>query len=76
VRAEKGLAVLLEILLIGLQHAVEPGKKLLCAVIRVHNDGNTISSSHLTDVLGTLQQECTEISVFLAILTISFHPPP
>lgn len=31
--------MLLEVLLIGLEHAIEPREKLLRAVVRVHNDG-------------------------------------
>lgn len=33
VRGEEGLAVLLEVLLVGVKHAVEPGKQLLAAVV-------------------------------------------
>ena len=36
---EERLIVPLEVLLICVEHAIEPGEKLLGAVIRVENDG-------------------------------------
>ena len=42
VRREKGFTVLLEVFLIGLQHAVEPREELVCTVIRVKDHGAEI----------------------------------
>ena len=39
VRREERLVVLFEVLLVCFEHAIEPGKKLFGAVIRVENDG-------------------------------------
>lgn len=35
----QGLSVLLEVSLVGLEHAVEPRQQLLGAVVRVEDDG-------------------------------------
>jgi hypothetical protein len=51
VRREKGFTVLLEVSLIGLDHTVEPRKKLLGTVIRVSDDGDTVSLCNSADVL-------------------------
>lgn len=39
---EQGNTVLLEVGLIGVQHAVEPRQQLLGAVVRVHDNGDTV----------------------------------
>ena len=43
--------MLLEVLFIRIQHAIEPRQKLLCAVVCVENDRNTISGSNGSDVV-------------------------
>jgi hypothetical protein len=53
VRGEEGLAMLLEVCLIGIEHAIEPRQKLLGAVIGVENDGNAIEGSEGADVVGS-----------------------
>ncbi len=58
VRAEKRLSVLLEVLLISLQHAIEPGEQLLGTVVGVENNRDAIRSSDLTDILGALKNLC------------------
>jgi hypothetical protein len=52
VRREKGFAVLVEEIFVGLEHAIEPGKKLLGAVIRVENDWDSVVLGNGTDVHG------------------------
>jgi hypothetical protein len=53
VAGEEGLAVELEVALILIQHAVEPGQKLLGAVVGVENDGNAVGGSNGTDVVSS-----------------------
>lgn len=53
VRREKRLTVNLEVGLIGFEHTVHPGEKLLGAVVRVHDDGDTEERSDGTDVVGS-----------------------
>ena len=48
----EGLTVLSEVGLVGLHHAVEPWEKLLGAVVRVENDGDTVVGCHGTNVEG------------------------
>jgi len=52
VRGEEGLAVLLEVGLIGIEHAVEPWKKLLGAMIGVEDDWDAVGGGNGTDVVG------------------------
>lgn len=42
----------LEILLVGVEHAVEPGQKLLGAVVAVQDDGHAVVLGHEADVVG------------------------
>ena len=52
VRGVEGLSVLLEVSLVGLKHTIEPGQKLLGAVVRVEDDGDAVVRGHLADVEG------------------------
>ena len=52
VGGEEGLAVLGVELLVGLEHAVEPGEELLGAVVRVEDDGDAVVLGNGTDVHG------------------------
>lgn len=52
VRGEKGLAVGLEVGLIGIEHAVEPGEELLGAVVGVKDDGDAVGGSEGADEVG------------------------
>jgi hypothetical protein len=52
VRGEEGDTVLLEVGLVGVQHSVEPGQELLGAVVRVHDDGDSVSGSDGSDESG------------------------
>lgn len=49
---EEGDTVFLEVGLIGVQHAVEPGQELLGTVVRVHDDGDPVSGGDGTDESG------------------------
>ena len=51
-RGEEWLAVLGKVGLVGFQHAVEPREELLRAVIRVHDDGDSVVRGHGADVKG------------------------
>ena len=42
----------LEVLLIGVQHPVEPGQELLGAVVAVQDDGHAVVLGHEADVVG------------------------
>ena len=53
VRAEQGLAVLLEVGLVGVHHAVQPGEELLGAVICVEDNGDAICWGNGSDVVGS-----------------------
>ena len=53
VRGEERLAVLLEVLLVGVEHAVEPWEKLLGAVVGVKDDRDAVGGSDGTDVVGS-----------------------
>lgn len=53
VRREEGLAVELEVGLISIEHAVQPGEELLGAVVSVEDDGDAIGGSDGADVVGT-----------------------
>lgn len=48
---EQGLAVLLEILLISVKHAVQPGQQLLGAVVGVQDNGDAVCRGNGTDVV-------------------------
>mmetsp|Transcript_6736 Transcript_6736/g.16336 ORF Transcript_6736/g.16336 Transcript_6736/m.16336 type:complete len:410 (+) Transcript_6736:222-1451(+) len=52
VRGEEGLAVLLVVLLVGGEHAVEPGEELLGTVVGVEDDGHTVGLGHVADIVG------------------------
>lgn len=39
---EKGLSVLLEVSLVGLEHTIKPRKELLGTVVRVEDDGTIL----------------------------------
>lgn len=53
VAGEEGLAVLLEVALILIEHTVEPRKQLLGAVVGVEDDGNAVGGSNAADVVGS-----------------------
>jgi hypothetical protein len=53
VGGEEGLAVDLEVGLVGVNHAIEPGKELLGAVVGVKDDGDAVGGSNGTDVVST-----------------------
>jgi hypothetical protein len=50
---EKRLAVLLEVLLIRVQHTVQPWQKLLGTVVGVQDDWDTVRRRNCADVVGT-----------------------
>lgn len=52
VRREEGLAVLLEVGLVGVEHAVQPWQKLLGAVVGVEDDGNAVNGCNSADIVG------------------------
>lgn len=52
VAGEERLAVLLEVLLIGIQETIQPWEKLLGAMVGVENDGDTVSWGNSTNVIG------------------------
>lgn len=49
---EKGLAMDLEVGLISIEHAVEPGEELLGTVVGVKDDGDTVCGGDGADVVG------------------------
>ena len=49
---EEGLAVLLEVALILVEHAIQPGKELLSTVIGVEHDGDAVGGGDAADVVG------------------------
>lgn len=53
VRREEGLAGGLEVSLVGIEHAIEPRKELLGAVVGVKDDGDTVGGSQGADVVST-----------------------
>lgn len=52
VAGEQWLAVLLEVSLVLIHHAVEPWEKLLGAVVGVKDDGDAVERSDRSDVVG------------------------
>lgn len=50
---EEGLAVKLEVPLVLVEQAIEPGQQLLGAVVGVQDDGDTVGGSDATDVVST-----------------------
>lgn len=48
-RREEGDTVLLEVGLVGVEHAVEPGEELVGAVVGVEHDGDTVSGGDGAD---------------------------
>lgn len=58
VRGKERLAVLFEVSLVGIEHAVEPRKQLLCAVIGVQDNGNAVGRSDGADVVGRSDSTC------------------
>jgi hypothetical protein len=50
---EEGNTVLLEVSLIGVQHSIEPRQQLLGTVVRVHDDGDSVSRSNGPDESGS-----------------------
>lgn len=53
VGGEEGLAVLLEVALVLVEHAIEPGQELLGAVVGVENDGDAVDGGNAADVVGS-----------------------
>lgn len=53
VGGEQGLAMLLEVLLISVEHTVKPWQKLLGAVVGVEDDGDVVCGSDGADVVGS-----------------------
>jgi hypothetical protein len=53
VRAEQRLALLLEVGLIGIEHAVQPREQLLGAVVGVEDNGDAVGWGESADILGT-----------------------
>jgi hypothetical protein len=53
VRREEGDTVLLEVRLVGIEHAVEPWQELLGAVVRVEDDGDTVVRGDGSNVVGS-----------------------
>ena len=51
VAGEQGLVVLLEVGLVSVEHAVQPGQELLGAVVGVQDDGDAVCGSDGTDVV-------------------------
>jgi hypothetical protein len=51
VRREEGLAVLLEMALILVEHAVQPRKQLLRAVVGVKDNGDAVDGGDAADVV-------------------------
>lgn len=49
---EEGLAVLLEVRLVGIEHAIEPREQLLRAVVGVQHDGDAVDRRNGADVVG------------------------
>jgi len=45
--------VLFEVLLILVQHSIEPGEEFLGAVVGVQNDRDTVDRSDFADVVGS-----------------------
>lgn len=52
VRGEERLAGLLEVGLIGVEHAIEPGEELLGAVVGVKDDGNAVGGGDGSNEVG------------------------
>lgn len=50
-RREQGLAVLLEVFLIFIEHAVEPWKQFLRTMVGVQDDGNAVGRGYASDVM-------------------------
>lgn len=50
---EQGNTVLLEVGLVGVQHAIEPRQELLGTVVGVHNDGDTVGRSDSSNKVGS-----------------------
>lgn len=44
--------MLLEVALVLVEHAVQPGQQLLGAVVGVHNDWDAVGGGDATDVVG------------------------
>lgn len=50
---EEGLAVLLEVILVGVHHAVEPWEQLLSTVVGVQDNWDAVAGGNGADVLGS-----------------------
>lgn len=50
---EEGLALLLEVGLVGIQHAVEPWEQLLSTVVGVQDNWDAVAGGNGADVLGS-----------------------
>jgi hypothetical protein len=50
---EEGLAVLLEVSLVGVEETIEPGEELLGAVVGVENDGDAVAGGNAADVVSS-----------------------
>ena len=51
VRGKQRLAVLLEVSLVFIEHAIQPRKQLLGAVVGVQDDGNSVCRSNAANVV-------------------------
>jgi hypothetical protein len=66
VRREKRLTVSLEVFLVSGNHTIEPRKELLGTMIRVNENGDTISLGNGTNILST--RDSTEDGSFLVLV--------
>ena len=71
VGGEEWLVVLLEVRFICVHHAVEPWQQLLCAVVGVQYDWDTVGWSHRSDVVGC--GDGTSDRGFLVLVTYTLH---
>jgi hypothetical protein len=73
VGTEQRLAVLLEVLLVGVHHAVEPREKFLGAMVGVQDHGDVVEGGDGADVVGAGDRTCNRSSLVLNTRSISLQ---
>lgn len=67
---EQGLAMLLEVFLIRIEHPVEPWQQLLGAMVGVKNDGDFVRGSDCADVVSSSDSTCDRSLLVLVSNTL------
>ena len=67
---KEGLAVLLEVLLVSIEHSIEPWQQFVSAVIRMQDDGHAVDWGDSTNIVSS--SDCSSDRCFLIAVLDTF----